>query len=157
MSYASGEALILTQIQACSGFSSANATRGIYTIVNSGKAKSYAILRPDSFTNEQTGLGAALGTSHKAQYTRAWVTICEIWVSLRDYGASLAELEARRQEIIERFDSYPHAADQGATIEDVTVVNGGNVFEVASQAGPVFLRQDLTITWRENINAQIQE
>ena len=157
MSYASGEALLLTQIQACSGFSTTNATRGIFTIVNSGAAKSYAILRPDAFTNEQTAFGASLGTSHKAQYTRGWTTICEIWVHLRDYGVSLAELQARRQEIIERFDSYPHAADMGATIEDVSVVNGGNVFEVASQAGPVFLRQDLTIMWKENINAQIQE
>lgn len=157
MTYASGEALLLTQIRATTGFGSTNSSRGIFTIVNSGAAKSYAILRPDAFTNEQTALGAALGTTHKAQYTRVWNTICELWVSLRDYGSSLDELADRRQEIIERFDSYPHAADTGATIEDVTVTSGGNVFEVASQAGPVFLRQDLTITWRENINAQIQE
>lgn len=154
MSYATGEALILTQIIATTGFTANNATRGIYTAINSGAAKTFAVLRPGGFENTQSGLGATLGA---AQYTRTWTTVCELFVHLRDYGSSLAELVARRQEIVERFDSYPHAVDVGATIEDVSVTSGGEVFEVASQNGPVFIRQDLIITWRENVNATIQE
>jgi len=157
MSYASGEALILTQIQSTDGFNSRNAVRGIYAVLNSGAAKSYAILRPSSFTNEQTGFGAALGASHKAQYTVTWTTVCELYVHLRDYGSSLDELADRRQEIIDRFNAYPQAGDTTSAIEDCSVISAGDVYEIANQGTPVFLKQELVIQWKENTYVTIQE
>ena len=154
MSYAAGEALILTQIQACTGFDVNNAVRGIYTILNKGAAKSYAIIRPSTFTHTQSALG---GMGKTVQYTTEWVTVCELFVHLRDYGTSLAELAARRQEIINRFNAYPRAADTTGTVEDVMVVSGSEIVEVASQGTPVFLKQDLMIQWRENTNVTLQE
>ena len=96
MAYADVEALALTQIRALSNFSSTNTSRGIYNILNSGASNTYCILRPGAFQNNHAGLGG--------HYTTMWTVIAELWVLLSDYGASIQVLEARRSEIIERFD-----------------------------------------------------
>ena len=155
MSYTAGEALILTQIRATSGFNANNSSRGIYNILNSGKAKSYAIVRGDSFVNSQSGLGSALGGN--VQYERDWVTVVELWINLNNYGSSLSELYDRRQEIIERIDQYPRLEDTTNTIVDARVSQGGNVFELVTPGGKVWLRQDIQISWEENYNATLQE
>lgn len=156
MSYTTGEGFIYTQVIATSGFTANNTSQGIYHILNSGKAKSYAIIRADEFTSTQTTLGSTLGAG-TATYTRTWTTIIELWVNLDNYGESLAELYARRQELIEQFDKYPRLGDTGNTITDAAIVSGSTVFELTTPAGKTWLRQDLRLVWEEETNASLQE
>lgn len=150
MAYAEIEALALTQIQATTNFSSTNTSRGIYNILNSGKAKSYCILRPGAFDHSQEGLGG--------KYITRWTVVAELWVHLRDYGVSLQALEARRSEIIARFDQYRLAGDSTGNVQDVTARFGSDVFEVFPPKGvPGWLRQDISIEVLEESSVTLQE
>lgn len=147
MTYADGEALILTQIRNLTAFDANNAARGIYTKLNEGSSKSYAILRPGPFRHEQKGGGGS--------YVTVWTTYCELCVKLKDYGETLDELVDRRHEIIDRFDKYPHAGNE-AVVEDLNVISGADLVEIRT-AGPVYVKQVLTIEWREVNSVTLQE
>jgi len=150
MSYTAGEALILTQIQAVSGFSATNAVRGRWNLLSTGKAKYYCILRPGAHEEMQGGLGGF--------YHTRWTTIAEIWVSLKDYGADTATLEDARQGIIAKFRQKRKAGDTTGTIQDVTVRMSTDPFEMFPPNGRVaFLRQDLYIEWTEQTSVALQE
>ena len=150
MTYALGEALILTQVQAVSGFSSTNAVRGRWNLLSSGKAKTYCILRPGGHEETQGGLGGF--------YHTRWTTIAELWVHLKDYGADTATLEAARQGIIAKFRERRKAADTTGTIQDVTVRMSTDPFEMFPPSGKgAFLRQDLFIEWMEQTSVTLSE
>ena len=148
MTYAAGEALILTQIQALSSFNTSNSSRGIYSMLNTGAAKSYVILRPGPIvSNEETGGGG--------RYTTVWVTFCDLSVKLKDYGETLIEVENRREEIINRFRQYTHANNDSA-IEKVAVVSAPDIIEVTASSFK-YLQQQLRIEWTEVSYVTLQD
>lgn len=148
MSYKTGEALILAQIRNLSTFDSTNSSSGIFNILNTGSSKSYAILRSGGFEHEQKGGGGA--------YVTHWTTYCMLFVKLKDYGESLNALYDRRNEIITRFDQYPHAGNS-AVILDLNVTTAPDITEVSTGGGPVFLQQQISIEWMEENNVTLQE
>lgn len=150
MTYQAGEALLLTQIQAVGGFSTANAVRGRWNLLSGGAAKSYCILRPGGHEEMNAGLGG--------HYHTRWTTIAELWVHLADYGSDTAKLEELRQSIIARFRQYRKTADTSGGIQDVTVRMSTEPFEMFPPSGRVaWLRQDLFIEWTEQSTVALAE
>ena len=137
--YAAGEALVLTQLQAVTGFSSINTSRGKWGILNSGQAAFYAIIKPGAFTREQAAMSANIAT---------YQTIIQVWQRYKDDGDTLTDLEANVDLIIARFDQYRKLADTTSTLLDAILTNGGQVEEMWNQSGGLsWLKQDLIITW----------
>lgn len=140
MSYSTGEALILTQIQAATGYSTANTSRGNWLILNKEGIVTAAILRPGPFTN-LTRSGARDSN---------WRTVVEVWRKYSTDGESLTNLEADVENILTRLNQYPHMADTGNTITQAVVSGGGDVVRIPPPPnGPHWLMQELNIEWLE--------
>lgn len=152
MTYSTGEALLLTQVQAISAFGTTTTSRGDWRILNKGGGRSYVILRPGTFTREQRGMG---GT-----YLNNWTTVAEVWVRYKKDGSSMTELQGRRQDVIDRFDQYRKAGDSAGVIQDVFVRSGGEVEEMWPESGGrgiAYYRQNLIIEWAEEVDQTLQE
>lgn len=156
MTYITGEALILTQLTQCSSLNSTSTARGNYTILNTGKSKNYAVIRPGPFTNDQSSTGG-MGTP-TIQYTREWHTVCEVFSSLQQagYSQAFANLATTRDEIVAQFDQYRKAGDTTGAIEDCSAKSGDDIIEV-SYSGLNFLTTQVNIIWRENVYEVQQE
>jgi hypothetical protein len=142
VSYSAGEALILTQVQAVSGFGTTNTSRGKYAILNSGNAAVYAILHPGPFE----AAFAAVKTVHTD-----WNTIIEVWQRYKDDGTTLTNLEANVQAILTRLNLYRHMADTTNSILDAVATVGGDVIEMTAEGGggPIWLKQEVIVAWKE--------
>jgi hypothetical protein len=151
MAYADGEALILTQVQACASFNTKNATRANWKPLKSGRSRQYAILSMGAFEREHHGMG---GT-----YRTQWMTLCEVWVRYIDDSTSLTTLEAKTAEIVERFDAYRLAGDTTGTIQDVFARRGSRPQEMRlpTGKGPSWLMQEIEIVWLEQRTVTLQE
>lgn len=137
--YADGEALVLTQLQAVTGFNDKNTSRGKWGILNSGLNDHYGIVKPGTFTREQAAMSANMTT---------YQTIIQVWQRYKDDGDTLTDLEANVDLIIVRFDQYRKLVDTTNTVLDATLTNGGQVEEMWNQSGGLsWLKQDLIITW----------
>lgn len=164
MSYSTGEALLLTQVQATSAYSTTNTSRSDWTMLKKGKSNTYAILRYGGFpSHAQSSLG---GIGGSIKYDTNWITICEIWVRVGTTETlALTTLETNMQQIIAKFDARRKAADAGSVIRDVRVASGaepqgqwktdkrGNVIGT----GPKWLKQDLRIVWTEENTVTLLE
>lgn len=140
MTYAAGEALILTQVQAVTGFSSANASRGDWGILNDGAADVYAIVRPGPFTQ--------VGASGRVEML--WTTVIEVWQRYTLDGTTLTNLEANFELIKARIDLYSHLNDTTGGIDFAEVMGGGEVNMIPPPPnGPQWLEWDLLIRWQE--------
>ena len=149
MSYSAGEALILTQLQAVSSFSSTNTSRGKWGLLNTGKSDHYGIIKPGAFEREQ-------GAMSMNQTT--WQTIIQIWQRYKDDGDSMTNLETHIWNILARFDQYRKAADTTGTIVDVFANRGGEMQEMWNKDGGLsWLKQEITITWLEQDNITYAE
>lgn len=142
--YAAGEALLLTQVRACSNFDTTNSSRGNFNIVNSGKSQWYCILFPGPYTRTQRAAGK--------NYETVWTTDFEVWVRQADYDTTLAYLVAREKEIIDRLDTQNKAGDTTGRVIDVFVQSGGEIEEVTLRSGPVFIKRRSSIIWKEQSN-----
>lgn len=144
MGYSEGEALILTQVQAVSGFaaSTGNTSRGKYGILNQGRSSVYAILHPGPFE--------VAFVAPKTVHTD-WTTIVEIWQRYKDDGSSLTDLEANVQLLLTRLNLYRHMADTTGGILDAMATVGGDILEMTAEGGkgPIWLKQEVTVAWKE--------
>lgn len=142
MSYQTGEALALTQVQASTGFDSTNTSRGKWGILNKGSSDHYAILKPGPFSVEGETF---------TQKGRYWRCIIEVWQRYKDDGSSLTNLEGHIENIIDRIDQYRKLADTTGTIQDANITGGSEVTEQWIQGGdgPSWLKQDLYLDWTE--------
>ena len=154
MTYAAGEVLILAQIRATTNFNAANTSQGDWTILGRGKSKSYCIIIPGEAEREQHSLGS-LGVSTK--YLTTWQTKAQVWVHLKKYTNTSLALQARRQEIIDRIDAWPHLADTLNVVQDAFVRSLGDITEQSRKNVPVFYMQELLIEWKEESNVTLQE
>lgn len=154
MTYSAGEALILTQIQATTNFNANNTSRGNWTILSSGKSKSYCIIFPGEAEREQHSLG--LGGS-PMKYLTTWQTVAQVWVHLKKYTNASLVLQERRQEIIDRIDAWPRLADSLGVVQDAFVRSLGEITEQSNKNAPVFYMQELNIEWKEESNVTLAE
>ena len=138
--YSDGEALILTQLQAVSGFSSANTSRGKWGLLNDGVSRVYGILKPGSFSREQAAMSVNLST---------FKTIIQVWYRYKD-DDTLTILESSVASIITRFDQYRKIADTTGTIVEAFINEGREVEEMWTKDGGLsWLKQDLIVEWQE--------
>lgn len=151
MSYAQGEALILTQIQATANFDSNNTSQKNWKILNRGKARSYCILRAGAFSVAFFGMGGARETTYN--------TIAEVWTRYKDETSTNAALEARVEEIRARIDAYRLLQDSTSKVRDAVVRSGGEPLEMWTRGGngPSWLKQELIIEWIEEEAIALQE
>ena len=144
MSYSEGEALALAQVQAVSGFAASigNTSRGKYGILNTGKAAVYAILRPGGFQR--------MWMAPKCVHTD-YSTIVEVWQRYKDDGTTLTDLEANVQLILARLDLYRHMGDTQNKVLDAVAQASPEVMEMMTEdgRGPIWLKQEVTIVWKE--------
>lgn len=156
MSYSDGEVLIAAQVAACVSLTAPTVARGNWNVLNKGKARVYAILRPGPFERNQHSLGGLGGSQIK--YRSAWVTKCEVWVRYKDYGETLTRLQEVVTEVVERFDIWRLAGDTTSTVLDVFARRGGEPEEMWKRGGGVgWLRQTIEIEWQELRSVTLQE
>lgn len=151
MSYSAGEILIAAQVVACASFDATTVKRADWKVLNKGRSRKYAILRPGPFERAQHAIGG--------NYSSRWVTLCEVWVRFKDYGESLTTLQAVVQEVLDRFDAYRLAGDTTNTIVDVFARRGGEPEEMwrNTGGGVGWLRQTIQIEWQELRSVALQE
>lgn len=147
--YPEGEALILTQLQNVSGYTSANTSRGKWGILNKGTSKTYAIVKPGAFNREQGAMAMNISTFN---------TVIQVWQRYKDDGDTLTDLESNVKAIITRFDLYRKAGDTTGTIVDVFIPEGREVEEMWTKDGGLnWLKQDLIAQWQEHDNVTYSE
>ncbi len=142
MSYSAGEALALTQVQACSSFNTRNTSRGNHEIINSGASAVYAILRPGETVRVYRAPTMVQSTHN---------TIIEVWQFITsNRGTTLTNLEADVDEIKVRFDQYRKLADTTAAVQDCEVSSIAAVDErTMSASGSNWMVQEVTLEWKE--------
>ena len=140
MAYSDGEALVLTQLQSVSGFSSVNTFRGKFGKLNTGNSDHYAIIKPGKFR-----------VSDRSQIGTIWQTVIMVYQRYKDDGDSLLSLETHVNNVLVRFKQYRKLADTTGAISDSAPIGGGEVVEMWNKGGngPAWLRQDITIEWSE--------
>lgn len=137
MSYPSGEAAALTQLQQVTGFSAANTARASWQILNSGASDHYGIIKPGVFAEDPENVFN-------------WInrTIIQVWQLYQDDGSSATNLEGYVAAVKERFTQYRRLGS--SAIVDSRVVGGGEMTERWSKDGAlVWLSQDVIIEWME--------
>lgn len=141
--YPAGEAKVLAQVQAVAGFGPHNAARGKWGILDSGKAKVYAILYPGEWS-----LAWISATVVEVTY----LTIVQVWQSYTNDGETLADLQANVELLFTRFLEYRKLGDTGDSINDSNPRRGGEPSEMWSKGGngPRWLRQDFAVEWKEH-------
>ena len=138
--YATGEAAIKTLVQAVTGFTSAQVSRGNWKVLNSGAAAVYAVLlsRPDeprTFTTPRTVL-------------ESWITIVQVWQRYKDDGTTYTNLATAIENVLAKIDKYPHLGDTSGYVEESTPTVEGEVQEMWRKGGgPAWLRQDIAVRW----------
>ena len=155
MTYAAGEVLILAQIRATANFDANNTSQGNWVVLSKGTSKSYCVLIPGEAAREQHSLGSLGGGTMK--YLTTWQTVAQVWVHLKLYKDTSLALQARRQEIIDRIDAWPHLADTLNVVQDAFVRSLGKITEQSRKNVPVYYMQELLIEWKEESNVTLQE
>jgi hypothetical protein len=149
MSYSTGEALILTRVQACSNFSSSNTSQADWGILNSGKSDHYAILRPGVFSIEWIT---------PLTYVAHWTTVVELWQQYTGPGTAESSLYARAADLL-AIQTYPKLGDTSGTIERNATFSGGEDPKEMwrKDGGPMWLKWELKIEWNEETTATYSE
>jgi hypothetical protein len=141
MSESAGLTLISAQVQASTGFSSANVDIGDWKLLNKGTSDHYAIIRPGPTTR------TALTLSVKDTQYR---TIVEVWQRYKDDGATMTNLLGHVDNITTRIDAYRKLADTTKTLRDANITGYGEVMEKWTRDGGVmWLERDIYIDWME--------
>lgn len=144
MGYSDGEALILTQVQACNNFDSTNTSRANWKILNQGKDDHYAILRPGPFDIEWIAFDT---------YRANWVTVIEVWQRYKDETDTHTDLYDRVEDLFDIL-GVPLLGDTTGTIQDSTISVQDEPEEMwMDGGGPGWLRWKINILWREESNA----
>jgi hypothetical protein len=144
MGYSDGEALILTQVQACNNFDSTNTSRANWKLLNQGKDDHYAILRPGPFDIEWIAFDT---------YRANWVTVIEVWQRYKDDTDTHTSLYDRVEDLFDIL-GVPLLGDTTGTIQDSTISVQDEPEEMwMDGGGPAWLRWKINILWREESNA----
>lgn len=158
MSYADGEALILTAIQSHANFNSSNATRNKYMILNSGNAAYYAITEPGEWRNEEAGV-AGIGSGGRQGKVRYWR--CEVGVYQRyvDDGDTQADLEEHYEEVMESIEKWRRLKDTTDSVQKVRIIGGPPMEYVSFRdtGGPQWAKWSMYVEWEERRDITLSE
>lgn len=154
--YPAGEALVQSTLVAIAGSvwasagSKPNVSRGNFLLLNTGNSDHYAIIFPGDGNNQFIAASAS---------ERTWQTVIQVWQRYMDDGTSLTNMEALTDAIITQFDKYRKLTDSSGTIVDSNCKTIGKPEEMWNQAGngPFWLRQMITIEWKEQLNVVFAE
>lgn len=142
MSYLSGEALILAEVQSCSGFDANNTSRGNWLVLNRGGGDHYAILRPGAFETEWITY-----TKYLARYT----TVIEIWQRYKDDATTKTNLYGHIANIMALM-TTPRIGDTTNVISDSSITGAAEPVERwTKDGGPVWLTWEVQFRWTEEI------
>lgn len=149
MTYATGEALLLTAIQKLSDYDSTNSGRGNFLILNRGNSANYIILRPGEFEVSVVSLGGLGANATSTEHT-TWITEVMVYRRYIDDYNTLTQLEADVATVIAQIQKWRQLGD---TTNGVIVarVMGGTAAEIIRHDpdGPFWLRQTVRVVWNE--------
>ena len=138
MSYASGEAAVLSILRLHADYNDRNTRRGNWKILDSGAAANYAVLRMGAATNEAHTTTSAMTT---------WATEIMVYRRYIDDGPSAIALQGDVQTLVEHIEKYPTL--QGA-VTDAQVTTIGAMENIRMEAGgPMWLRTIISLQWQE--------
>lgn len=138
MSYATGEAAVLTILRLHADYSSSNTSRGDWRILDSGRDSHYIVLRMGRAANEQGAMTQALTT---------WQTDIMAYERYAADGPSAIALQGHAQTILEHVEKY--STLQGAAT-DAQIVGISEMEQVQMIAnGPIWLRTIISLQWQE--------
>ncbi len=138
MSYASGEAAVLSILRLHADYNDKNTSRGNWKILDSGAAANYAVLRMGAATNEAHTTTSAMTT---------WATEIMVYRRYIDDGPSAIALQGDVQTLVEHLEKYPTL--QGA-VTDAQVITIGAMENIRMDAGgPIWLRTIVSLQWQE--------
>ena len=138
MSYASGEAAVLSILRLHADYNDKNTSRGNWKILDSGAAANYAVLRMGAATNEAHTTTSAMTT---------WATEIMVYRRYIDDGPSAISLQGDVQTLVEHIEKYPTL--QGA-VTDAQVTTIGAMENIRMEAGgPMWLRTIVSLQWQE--------
>lgn len=147
MSYSTGEALILTRVQACTGFSSTNTARSNWKILNQGKSDHYAILKPGKPRHEWITI---------TDYIIYWTTIIEVWQRYTDETTTQNNLYTHINNLLPIL-AYPNMGSV-ATVLDSTIGDWEEPEEMWTESGgPLWLRWKVPVIWQEQVSVTFSE
>ena len=139
MAYATGEGLLLTVVQAMTGFDSTSTSQADWSILNKGTSDHYAILRPGPFVNEPL-------TPTLNEIT--WTTVIEVWQQYTDDGTTATNLYGHVDNMlnIRKYKNFSNSA-----VVANAILSGGDEPEEMwnSGGGPQWLRWKMNVTWKE--------
>ena len=138
MSYASGEAAVLSILRLHADYNDRNTSRGNWKILDSGAAANYAVLRMAAAANEAHTTTSAMTT---------WATEIMVYRRYIDDGPSAIALQGDAQTLVEHIEKYPTL--QGA-VTDAQVTTIGAMENIQMIAnGPMWLRTIISLQWQE--------
>jgi hypothetical protein len=144
MSYAVGEAAILTLIQALGAYDGENATRADWRPLTRGKAQQYVVLRPGKWANEQLTVSSNV---------RAWRTVVECWRRYADDTRPIT-LEDDVETVTAQLEQYPTL--NGAVLDSV-VSGGGDMVERELSNGSLWAVWEVYVDWQEEHSVSYAE
>lgn len=155
MSYATGEAAILTQIREVAGFDDTNSGRQNWKILNSGLSDHYAILRPGAYTIEPAGMGG-LGAVSTVYYYN-WNTEVLLYQRYKDDHDTLSDLLTREAAVLTRLLQYRYMAATATVHWSIPRTIGAPEIVQQGQRGPLYLRRIINVEWREQVTVTFAE
>ena len=138
MGYATGEAAILTLIQALSDYDSDNTARQDWKPLHSGKAAVYAILRPGPWSTER------VATNMHHDY---WLTVIEVWRRYSD-DTKPALLQTNVSDIVTQIRKYP-TLNGASGVQDSNITGGPEMIEVTRANGSLWAKWEINCEWTE--------
>jgi len=142
LSYNTGEALILTQVQGATNFDSTNTSRANWKLLNQGIDDHYAILRPGAFSTEFISY-----SSYHANYR----TVIEVWQRYADESTTHTALYGYVSEAMLAVIDTPLLGDAGGTIIDSSVTGSDLPPQEmwTDGGGPAWLKWEINVDWIE--------
>ena len=138
MSYASGEAAVLSILRLHADYNDRNTSRGNWKILDSGAAANYAVLRMGAATNEAHTTTSAMTT---------WATEIMVYRRYIDDGPSAIALQGDVQTLVEHLEKYPTLQN---AVTDAQVTTIGAMENIRMEAGgPMWLRTIVSLHWQE--------
>lgn len=146
--YSDGEALILARVRACTNFDTGNTARANWKLLNQGKARHYAILRPGAFTTEWITPNT---------YRPTWTTVIELWVRYKDDSETQTALYGYAADLLEGMQPSKRLKDEDGVVDYANIASSGEVQEMWTRGGrgPAWLKWELSLRWKEEIEVTL--
>jgi hypothetical protein len=145
MSYATGEAAILTLIRALSAYNANNSKRQDWKPLHSGSAAYYAILRPGPWESEQMGITST--------YHDRYTTVVEVWRRYVD-DTKPTTLQTDVGTIVAQLRKYPTL---NGNVGRSWVAGGDDMQEVTLNNGSLWARWNINVEWIEESSVTYAE